>query len=69
MVENEELIRLTLPSGNKVITIVEGVTANISVYKGAWINSIILYDGGYTKIAETNVAEKFIFLGVLKIRQ
>jgi len=60
---DETLHEITLPSGNKTIELIEGLTSKPTTIIGTFLTDVILDSTKFTKINETTVSEKLLFLG------
>jgi lysophospholipase L1-like esterase len=60
---DESIKEITLPDGEKTVTLVEGATSMPSGIIGTFLTAVWVEKDKFTKINETPVSEKFVFLG------
>lgn len=60
---NESIKEITLPAGFKTIQLIEGLISKPNTIIGTFITDVILDATKFTKINETGVPEKIVFIG------
>lgn len=64
IVDSSTIYNINLPSGNKEIKLIEGLTSKpSSTIIGVWLSSIMLQASKYSLITEGNINERIVFLG------